>query len=173
MSGTAIISACGKYRYKLTRGQSDARTMHWIMLNPSTADALEDDPTIRRCVGFARHWGFDAISVHNLFAVRATSPYDMKQANDPVGPDNHDYIVAMCDRASTLREPVVCGWGNHGSYMDQANTVLGWLDVSIHPKYVLHFGKTIADQPLHPLYLPSDTPLQRMDGKPQVKFTRR
>src|SRR3954454_15761859 len=89
----AVISACGRYRYLLSRQVGPGlRTATFIMLNPSTADATNDDPTIRRCIGFARQWGCGRLAVLNLFAVRATDPAEMKRADDPVGPENRDWF---------------------------------------------------------------------------------
>lgn len=151
---TAVISACGRYRYLLTREFGPGRrTATFIMLNPSTADATHDDPTIRRCTGFARRWNCGRLIVLNLFAVRATDPADMKRADDPVGPENRDWF----DR--TLRDPrggpVVCAWGIHGEHMHQARTVLGWLDR--HGARPLALGVTRDGHPRHPLYLPGNT----------------
>jgi hypothetical protein len=86
------------------------------MLNPSTADASQDDPTIRRCIGFARQWGCGRLVVLNLFAFRATDPADLKRAADPVGPENR----AWFDRTlvdDLVGGPVVCGWGVHGAHL--------------------------------------------------------
>jgi hypothetical protein len=85
----AVISACGKYRHVLIRQvSSDESTAVFIMLNPSTADAMTDEPTIRRCIGFARCRGCGQLLVLNLFAFRATDPADLKRAADPIGPEN-------------------------------------------------------------------------------------
>ena len=158
--GSAVISTCGKYRYSLTReiGGND-RVCNFIMLNPSTADAETDDPTIRRCIGYAKAWGFGRLIVTNLFAFRATDPKDMLSAADPVGPDNARHVAEAAERAYNIyaeafNEPrglVVCAWGNHGGYMDQDLTTLGWID-RFRPK-ALKVSKTM--QPCHPLYLPA------------------
>src|SRR5262245_44648837 len=85
----AVISNCGRYRHVLTRQVGPGtRTATFILLNPSTADARVNDPTIRRVIGFTRQWGYDRLTVLNLFAVRATDPADLKRADDPVGPEN-------------------------------------------------------------------------------------
>src|SRR4051812_26865304 len=106
----AVISACGRYRYLLTRQVGPGpRAATFIMLNPSTADATKDDPTIRRCIGFARQWGCGRLSVLNLFAFRATDPAAMKRADDPVGPENKDWFERILTDAGEGR--VVCGWG--------------------------------------------------------------
>lgn len=89
---TAGISECGTYRYWLCREWSPGLdSLVWLMLNPSTADATQDDPTIRRCMGFARRWGYGGITVVNLYAYRATNPRDLLTAADPVGPENDRY----------------------------------------------------------------------------------
>ena len=103
MKSDAVISDCGKYRYRLTRKWGYGRPCGFIMLNPSTADALHDDPTIRRCVGFAKAWGCGALIVVNLFAVRATSPREMMRADDPVGPENKEHVQRAATYVAGLR----------------------------------------------------------------------
>lgn len=106
MTTTAVISPCGRYRYSLSRiWDIELPTLSWCMLNPSTADAVQDDPTVRKCVGFARRWGFGSIHVVNLFAWRATDPRELDAVEDPVGPDADRWI----QRA--FRCPVVVAWG--------------------------------------------------------------
>src|SRR5689334_19453129 len=117
LEDNAVISACGRYRYVLTRQVGPgSRRATFVMLNPSTADATNDDPTIRRCIGFAREWGCGRLVVLNLFAFRATDPADLKRAIDPVGPENRDWFER------TLRPPhdgpLVCAWGVHGTFLD-------------------------------------------------------
>jgi hypothetical protein len=152
----AVISACGRYRYLLTRQVGPGpRTATFIMLNPSTADATNDDPTIRRCIGFARQWGCGRLAVLNLFALRATDPTDLKRAKEPVGPENREWFER------TLRGdhdgPVVCGWGVHGDHLGQDSVVLGWLAaLGVHP---LALGLTRDGHPRHPLYLPKGADL--------------
>lgn len=152
----ATLSEDGKYRYRLSRHWDDALPeATFIMLNPSTADANIDDPTIRKCMGFARLWNMGGIYVGNLFAVRATDPKDMMRAHDPVGPDNHDHLAWMCERAAKNGGLVICAWGANGSYMGQECTVLGWLDSwSIVPKALRLTVK--SGKPEHPLYVPYD-----------------
>jgi hypothetical protein len=156
----AVISACGRYRYALTRrvGPGEQRAT-FIMLNPSTADAAKDDPTIRRCIGFARQWGCGQLLVLNLFAFRATDPADLKRAPDPVGPDNK----AWFDRTLTDDGPVVCGWGVHGTHRGQDLAVLGWLrELGVEP---LALGVTKGGHPRHPLYVSSGTELVAFAGR--------
>ncbi len=151
LEDNAVISACGSYRYLLTRQVgSGSRTATFVMLNPSTADATNDDPTIRRCIGFARQWGCGRLAVLNLFAIRATDPADMKRAADPVGPENRDWF----DRTLSVPDagPVICAWGVHGEHRGQDQTVLGWLaGYGFEP---LALGVTRDGHPKHPLYLP-------------------
>ena len=89
----AEIDPTGAYRYTLERTwDGGLPCIGWIMLNPSTADATQDDPTIRRCIRFSQSWGYGSLIVVNLFAHRATSPKDLFQAESPVGPNNDRYI---------------------------------------------------------------------------------
>ena len=112
MIKSAEISPCGLYRYSLTRKwEAWKGTVNFIMLNPSTADAQEDDPTIRRCIGFAKAWGYGGIVVTNLFAYRATNPKELKKVDKPFGEHNHLYQLEAAVISSEL---TVCAWGAHG-----------------------------------------------------------
>lgn len=106
--GAAVLSACGRYRYRLTRTiGTGRRSICWIMLNPSIADADIDDPTMRKVIGFSTRWGYDRIAVVNLFAWRATKPRELRLADDPVGPENDSHIgMAVIDA-----DMVVAAWG--------------------------------------------------------------
>jgi hypothetical protein len=155
----AVISACGRYRYVLTRRLGGARrTATFILLNPSTADAMRDDPTIRRCLDFARRWRCGRLVVLNLFALRATNPAELKRAPDPVGPDNAVWFAELlreCDPG-----PVVCGWGVHGALLGQDEVVLTWMaDAAVRPRAL---GVTAAGHPRHPLYVPYSARLIRI-----------
>src|SRR4051812_41324552 len=88
MNATAIFSRCGKYRYLLTRSWADGPTATFIMLNPSTAGAEQNDPTIRKCIGFAQRLGFGGLQAINLFALRTPSPVILRKARRPIGPGN-------------------------------------------------------------------------------------
>ena len=167
----AIISECGKYRYSLTRKWADGPRCVFIMLNPSTADAIQDDPTIRRCIGFAKDWGCGELIVVNLFAYRATEPKDMLAADDPVGPENMEYVKRAVRLAAGEGDrygmppagPVVCAWGAHGGHMGQDQTVRGWIEAELVTPMALAFTKD--GQPRHPLYLKRDlTPIPFPDG---------
>ncbi len=156
---SAVISTCGRYRYHLHRriGES-GRVATFIMLNPSTADAEVDDPTIRKCIGFSQRWGCGELHVVNLFAVRATDPADMRKAEDPVGPDNHEWVCWAADKGNL----VVCAWGTHGSYLGQDLTVLGWIEDLCKP---MALGMTRDGHPKHPLYVPCNAELLPFAGR--------
>lgn len=144
MIRTAFI--VGEYRYYLTRRWAEGGRVCWIMLNPSTADAERDDPTIRRCIGFSRDWGYGALSVVNLFALRATDPYELRRHTNPVGSGCDRHIDAEVERADL----VIVAWGNHGALLGRGYEVAlriprGRLNV---------LGMTSKGQPSHPLYLP-------------------
>lgn len=128
------------------------------MLNPSTADADRDDPTIRRCIGFAQAWQCGTLIVTNLFAYRATSPFSMKTANDPVGRENAEHVQRAAEEAYNIDAAefgeehglVICAWGEHGKFMDQDLATLGWID-HYRPQAL---RVLLSGQPAHPLYLP-------------------
>lgn len=156
---TADLSACHEYRFSLTRswdatplapGQRPGRRCLFVMLNPSTADAMEDDPTIRRCVGFARSWGFTLLHVVNLFAYRATVPADLYNRADPVGQNNDGWILD----AARAADQVVCAWGAHGGYRSRGNEVASLLRGEGIALFCL--GETDEGHPRHPLYLKAD-----------------
>lgn len=143
----AVISADLKYRYALwRRWEIDGPFVLFIGLNPSTADATEDDPTIRRCVNFAKSWGFSAMYMANLFAYRATDPKDMKAVENAVGACNDDWLRYLARCADTI----VGAWGAHGTYQGRGQAVIKLL----MPFDVRHLGTTSNGNPKHPLYLP-------------------
>jgi hypothetical protein len=148
----ATTSKCGRYRYALRRmlGGRPGKTACFIMLNPSTADAEKDDPTIRKCLGFARRWGCGELVVVNLFAFRATRPRDLQAAADPVGRDNRRHVKSAVDRARGGL--VVCAWGTHGAWRGQDVTVLAWIrETGVE---LVCLGRSTAGYPRHPLYVP-------------------
>jgi hypothetical protein len=150
---TARISDCGRYRYQLTRIWNEATyCLPILMLNPSTADAAKDDPTIRRCMAFARREGFGGIIVANLFAFRATSPADMKAAADPVGAGNDTALDGLFRASVGYNTPVLAAWGNHGDHRNRATAVRG-LARAIGAHLVC-LGTTDLGHPRHPLYVP-------------------
>jgi len=115
MVRSAVISPCGLYRYRLSRQWTEpSYSLAFVMLNPSTADAEVDDPTIRRCIGFARREGYGGIEVVNLYAFRATSPDDLWKAKDPCGPENEGHLISIARASVGYGTPIVCAWGAHG-----------------------------------------------------------
>lgn len=162
----ATISPCQQYRYRLTREVGPwPRIALFIMLNPSTADATKDDNTIRRCIGFAQSWSCGELFVENLFAFRATEPWDMLRAADPVGPKNTDYILGAASRAHESGGVVVCAWGTHGAHLERDRLVVSLLTQTLGiPLKCL--GTTAVGFPRHPLYLPKDAVLAPYAGRP-------
>lgn len=161
----AVLSGCRRYRYQLFRrfGPSP-RGVLYIMLNPSTADEIEDDPTIRKCIGFARKWGCGHLTVVNLFAWRATSPADMKRAADPVGPENRHYVQNALARTKQKGWPddlVICAWGRHGAHRNQDRVMRDWLraEPTVEP---LQLGP--GPFPRHPLMLAYSTEPEPLAG---------
>ena len=149
----ADISPCGLYRYRLWRTWSakpDARRVLFVMLNPSTADGSQDDPTLRRCVGFAHAWGYGALTVCNLFAWRATDPSELLvRGVDRVGPEN-DAALALAAQDAHL---VVAAWGAFRGTTHRAPAVLA----ALRQRHAVHaLGLTRGGDPKHPLYLPGD-----------------
>jgi hypothetical protein len=152
----AEFSTCRTYRYALWRawGEGDSRVA-FIGLNPSTADETEDDPTIRRCIGFAKLWGFDGLVMLNAYAFRATDPNDMKaavrQGIDAVGPENDETMRQWCDESQSGVQRVVACWGQHCSrYRSDKVKEAIWRPIEC-------LGLTKDGHPKHPLYLKADT----------------
>lgn len=153
----ASISECGRYRWWLRRVWdapllNDGRfqgVINFVMLNPSTADAEIDDPTIRRCIAYAKSWGYGGLTVTNLYAFRSTDPRELKRATNPVGEWNSRYVREFANDA----DMTVCAWGNNAEPY-HAQEVLGWLLESSDKVTALRVSKT--GQPCHPLYLPGN-----------------
>ena len=149
----ALISECGTYRYLLWRkwGGSLDSVLSFVMLNPSTADALKDDPTIRRCIALAKRERLGGIQVVNLFAYRSTDPAVLGRVPDPVGPSNDHFIREQVFPGRVI----VVAWGSV-RFQGRIGQVMGMLRE--HGRaYCL--GTTKNGSPRHPLYLPSSTPL--------------
>lgn len=153
MTRGADLSSCGLYRYRLWRRWDEHRIeapIVWLMLNPSTADAMQDDPTIRKCIGFTKRWGYVGIEVINLFAYRSTNPKALNKARDPIGPENDAAIEIVAEN-----RVVVCGWGRHGGargrrvieLLRKANATIRALKINSD------------ESPQHPLYVPYETRL--------------
>ena len=144
----AVYSACERYRYRLERVWAPgAKTVLFVMLNPSTATEVQNDPTVERCERRARALGFGGFAVVNIFAYRATDPKVMRAAADPVGPGNDAAILALAGAA----DRVVCGWGTHGAHLGRGAAVEALLRGQ--GAALFHLGLTQAGAPKHPLYI--------------------
>jgi hypothetical protein len=147
-----VFSPCRAYRYQLWREWIGGEGyVMFIGLNPSTADETQDDPTIRRCIGFAKAWGYAGLVMTNLFAYRSTDPMIMKAAADPVGPENDAHLLALAEGADVI----VAAWGVNGTHRGRDAVMRKMLPA-------LHCLTLTADgHPGHPLYLPKTlTPIQ-------------
>ena len=147
MPHETIFSPCRKYRYVLWREFGGlfgtSRYVMFVGLNPSTADETEDDPTIRRCINFAKSWGYDAICMTNLFAFRATDPREMLLADEPIGLHNDQHLITCAHDASL----VVAAWGTDGTHRGRDIEVIAMIS-NLHC-----LKKTKDGHPGHPLYL--------------------
>lgn len=152
MIKSAVISGCGQYRYRLDRRWSDGTICCFVMLNPSTADADLDDPTIRRCISFAKREGHGALTVVNLFPYRATKPVDLWSKPDFVRCGEPEGIAWFWD-AVFKATTVIAAWG--AVECDRAVTVKNHLTAM----GAVCLGKTKDGHPRHPLYVHSDAPL--------------
>lgn len=150
MEKGALISECGTFRYRLwRRWDSKLAPLGFVMLNPSTADASEDDHTIRKCIGFAKRLGYGAIEVVNLYAFRATDPENLRVAGYPVGPDNDAHIEWV---AAHTEGQLICAWGSNAKGHARAEEVLGCIrQWGVKP---LALRLNARDVPAHPLMLP-------------------
>ncbi|WP_378941448.1 DUF1643 domain-containing protein [Paracoccus sp. R86501] len=143
----ALWSPCRSYRYALTRRWDDGPGLGIVMLNPSTADAFRNDPTVERCERRARALGFGAFRVVNLFAFCATDPRDLRKAPEAVGPQNDDVLR----QAAGWSQGILCGWGIHGAHLGRGAQVELLLRATGVPLF--HLGLTKAGMPRHPLYV--------------------
>ncbi len=147
-ASTAVYSDCERYRYLLTRVWDPAGAAAlFIMLNPSTATEVQNDPTVERCERRARTLGFGAFRVTNIFAWRDTDPRAMRRAADPVGPENDRAILDSCPWA----DRIICAWGTHGAHLERGPAVEAMLRTTGLPLY--HLGLSKAGHPKHPLYI--------------------
>jgi hypothetical protein len=147
LKNTAKLSKCRKYRFALWRTWDDSISyVMFVGLNPSTADENTDDPTLTRCINYAKSWGYGGICMANLFAFRATEPTFMKSVQDPVGSQNNRWLKRLASEAGL----VVAAWGNDGSYLNRSKQVREFLP-SLH---CLKINK--SGEPAHPLYQKAD-----------------
>ena len=146
-ASTAVYSTDGRYRYCLTRDWGAGPRVLFVMLNPSTATEVQNDPTVERCERRARALGSGGFAVANIFAFRATDPRVMRAETDPIGPANDATIrdlALTCDR-------IICAWGGHGLHLNRGAQVHGLLKGTGQDLY--HLGLTRDGQPRHPLYI--------------------
>ncbi|KQI73465.1 hypothetical protein AN191_00760 [Loktanella sp. 5RATIMAR09] len=145
---TATYSDCERYRYALTRTWDVAgKRVLFVMLNPSKATEVQNDPTVERCERRARALGFGAFQVTNIFAWRETDPFAMRKAADPVGPDND---AAICGGAEWA-DQIIAAWGTHGAHCDRGRQTEMLLRGLGKPLYTLGLSK--HGHPKHPLYI--------------------
>lgn len=144
----AKFSACRRWRYLLWRRWGEGPAANFLMLNPSTADEFQLDPSCTRARNYAERWGYSAVLITNIFGWRATDPEEMKAAKDPVGRGN-DRAILQAAREAAI---VVCAWGNHGEHLGRAEAVREILRSGKIPLCSLKL--TGKGHPAHPLYLP-------------------
>ncbi len=178
----ALFSTDRRYRYTLERRWDESRwPAMFCCLNPSVADETRNDPTVTRCINYARAWGYGGLLMLNIFAYRGTDPKVLKQAEDPVGPENDYWIRKSAERAGII----LCAWGNHGLLKNRGSEVARLLQreeplaIGMQVpagtlvttqftaiKGLHHLGLTGANQPRHPLYLKGDLKPERWEVKP-------
>jgi hypothetical protein len=145
---TATYSDCERYRYALTRTwNAGGKRVLFVMLNPSKATEVQNDPTVERCERRARALGFGAFQVTNIFAWRDTDPFQMRKAKDPIGPGNDAAILAGVAWA----DQVIAAWGTHGAHMNRGPQMTTLLQGTGKPLYTLGLSK--HGHPKHPLYI--------------------
>lgn len=157
MIRTAEISTCGRFRWTLRRAWDEGgwrgghERVTWIMLNPSTADAEVDDPTIRRCIGFSREWDFGALTVVNLFAYRTAYTRELRASGFPVG-ERNDEVIVDAARESSL---VMAAWGamSHPDVLKRARRVVDLIGCPPHEIRIECLGETDSGAPRHPLMM--------------------
>lgn len=153
----AVLSDCGKYRFQLTRDWSAGPPrLPFVMLNPSTADDKEDDPTIRKCMKYARREGAGGIIVANVFAFRATSPKDLFASVYRFNNLNCDYLNQIGKLAAATDTPVVCAWGAHASKFTSDGVIMRLRSQGAR---LACLGVTKEGHPRHPLYVRDDQAL--------------
>ncbi len=163
MKRSADFSPCGVYRYTLVRVWDESKPrILWVLLNPSTADAVHDDPTNRKGIKFSKAWGFGSCVFVNLFAFRSPHPKVMKKQAEPVGPENEALIIYEATRAIASGGKIVLAWGNDGAHRGRDAAVLKLLKSDGFDS-LWCMGKNQGGSPKHPLYLRDDTELEVFD----------
>ena len=146
-ASVALYSDCERYRYALTREWGPGERALFVMLNPSTATEVQNDPTVERCERRSRALGFGGFRVTNIFAWRDTDPRKMRAAEAPVGPEND---TAILDGAAWANR-IICAWGTHGAHLGRGAQVEALLRATTLPLH--HLGLTKEGHPKHPLYI--------------------
>lgn len=147
---TAIFSPCRKWRYHLQQVWDPNRpNLLWLMLNPSTADETQNDPTVERCETRARMWKYGGVEIYNIFGFRATDPKNMKLQDDPVGPDNDKWMAEFAVKSQQTL--AIAGWGNHGGHNNRNHDVLKILRANNGNVKALKINA--SGDPKHPLYV--------------------
>ena len=159
MHRTALFSRDRRFRYRLGRRWGDGAAVCFVLLNPSTADETREDPTVRRCIGFARSLGYGALEVVNLYAYVATDPAELRRAGYPVGRYNDRHIEAAVREC----ERVVLAWGVHAARLERPGEVLGLLRRMEVEPHCLRL--TASGHPEHPLRLPLGCGLVRFERR--------
>lgn len=150
MRSDALVSQDGQYRYWLTRAWGVNRPLLPVcMVNPSTADAWINDPTILALCKIAARWGFDGLYVVNLFALRSSSPAALRDVTDPIGPENEKHISDALDTTFRLGIYMLAAWGNNGTFCHRSE----WMkrEAKRHGVKLVSLGLTKDGHPKHPL----------------------
>lgn len=169
MIARARFSPCGRYRYALDvalplslewqGGTQQRRWLGFVMLNPSTADEVKLDPTLRRCADFATRWGFQGMRIRNLFALRSTDPRELARVEDPEGPDNPAAIHELVEREHNVGK-IVVAWGAWGAERERIFSAGVVAMLRAHEVELFCLGRTADGSPRHPLYVRADTVAQ-------------
>lgn len=146
-----VFSDCRTYRYRLAQIWDElSRPLYWLMLNPSTADEVKNDPTVERCERRARMWGYGGSVIFNIFAYRAKNPKNMRAHRDPIGPENDKWIRDLARQSQEV--DVIAGWGEHGVHLDRGTRIF---NIFCEENGRLQALKINASgHPAHPLYIP-------------------
>ncbi len=147
MVNSAIFSPDRRYRYELTRSWGSGKMLGFVMLNPSTANEETNDPTVCRCIGFAKAWGYETVKIVNLFAVVSSDPSVLHNEPDILQPDEEPYL----NRLAVFASQIIAGWGTWGSYYPKRISQV--IEIMTNCRDLYCFGWTKGGQPRHPLYI--------------------